>query len=61
MSEVVATEMYGFIEDAKTRLIPVEADVRDAKRRINSAKGGSRKRKAVQKEQEDDDDSEGSA
>lgn len=47
-----------FIEDTKRKLVPIEADVKDAKRRITSAKGPRRAKKT---EDCEDDDTDGSA
>lgn len=57
-SEVSLADVNQFIEDTKRKLVPIEADVKDAKRRINSAKGPRRTRKA---EDCEDDDTDGSA
>ena len=61
-SEVCAEDFRIFIEDQKTKALPIEADVKDAKRRISSVKG-PRKRKEVpvKNESDDSDDGNGSA
>ena len=62
MSEVDAPSFLDFVEHSKEPLNEIEVDIRDAKRRINLAKG-PKKRKidqpAENEESNDDDDGSG--
>lgn len=63
MSEVDAPSFQDFVEHAKAPLNEIEVDIRDAKRRINLAKG-PKKRKTEQPAEndasnDDDDDASG--
>ncbi len=59
-SDVCAEDFRVFIEEQKSKAAPIEADVKDAKRRISSAKG-PKKKTIVKAESAESDDGEGSA
>lgn len=58
LSEVCAEDFRVFIEEQKSFALPVESDVKDVKRRINSVKG-PRKKKETQIKAESDESEDG--
>lgn len=47
LSSVDCHEILTFMEEIKKRMHPIEADIRDAKRRVTAAKGPKKKKKAA--------------
>lgn len=58
VSEVVLQEMHSWMQNMKSLMVPFDADIKDAKRRVNAAKGKAKKAKTetVDDQSDDDDD-----
>lgn len=55
MSDVVCEDFHEFIEYVKGHMAPVDADLKDAKRRISAAKPKQKKAKAKKDDSDDSD------
>ena len=57
-SEIDVMDVHNFIEVQKKIMCPIDADIKDAKRRITAAKGGSKKNSKKNTEVQDSDSDE---
>ena len=54
ISTLDSGEMVNWISESKALAAPIEADIKDAKRRVTAAKGPKKRKVAVKSEGEDD-------
>ena len=56
VSEVDLEEFHSWMQNMKSLMAPIDADVKDAKRRVNAAKGKAKKAKVETVADQSDDD-----